>query len=126
TPAQLEKRLGAETFQRLFDEESNGIVDTDADSAIDELIKDSSAKVAATLRQHYPLDAVAENTPREVVRLTLDVAKVYAAQRYPEVVRYDWKDLNDSVKDDLKSLALGRTRLDVVGSPEPAANNGAH
>lgn len=126
TPKQLSNRLGAELYHRVFDDNNDGVADIGTNSPVDEVIQDASARVAGVLRNHYSLDLIAENTPREVVRLTLDVAKVYTAQRYPEVVGYDWKDLDDALTRELRALGKGDTRLDVVGAPEPGRNHGTY
>ncbi len=89
-----------------------------------EIIADASAKVAGTLRGIYSLDAVAANTPREVKRLTLELALVYIAQRQPEVAQFDWMPLMEQVNADLKAIRRGENRLDVDGPPEPGANQG--
>jgi hypothetical protein len=80
--------------------------------------------VASYLRPIYDLTTVAASPPHEVVRLTLDVAYAMAAQRYPEVVRVDWLPLMQAAEKDLGRLRDGTTRLDVIGSPEPAQNVG--
>ncbi len=123
-------RLGAPKYHRLFDEDGDGLADDvnssgDTSNTVERIRRDASAKVAGYLRGIYDLDAVATDTPEEVKRLALDVFVAIAAQRHPEVMRVEWKDLLDAVERDLRNLREGKTRLDVMGSPEPARNNGA-
>jgi len=121
TKADLESRIGADTVRAIFDEDRDGDAD---DDKVTRLLKDASAKVAGYLRGIYPLATIAANPPEEVLRLTLDVAEAYAAKRHSEYVQRDWEKLMLAAERDLKSLRRGETRLDVDGSPEPAANQG--
>jgi len=119
--ADLENRLSAETVRQIYDDDNNGTADP---GPIERLLADASSKVASYLRGIYDLTIVAANPPNEVKRLTLDVAVAYAAQRHGEYVRRDWEKLMKAAESDLMKLREGKTRLDVVGSPEPAANTG--
>lgn len=121
TQSQLEARLSAEVVRQIYDDDNNGSADA---SPIAQLLADASAKVASYLRGIYDLTAVAATPPAEVTRLALDVAVAYAAQRHPEYVRRDWQALMRAAEGDLEKLRKGTTRLDVVGSPEPGANQG--
>jgi phage gp36-like protein len=119
--ADLEDRISAKIVARLFDDDANGTADT---NPLNRLISDASSKVDSYLRGIYPLPLSAPY-PNEVVRLALDVAVAYCAQRHPEVVRRDWEALMKAAEVDLKRLRNGETRLDIVATPEPAANHGA-
>lgn len=119
---QVKRRIGEAECNRIFDDNEDGIADT---LILEDIRADASAKIAGALRGIYDLDAVAADPPREVLRLSLDMCKVYAAQRHPEAVRFDWEPLLKSVDRDLAKIRTGEARLDVVGTPEPAANNGA-
>lgn len=121
TQADLEARISAQRVKDILDDDNSGTADA---TAVTRILADASAKVAGVLRGIYDLTAVATTTPEEVKRLALDVAVVYAAQRHPEVVRRDWQPLLKAVQYDLESLRTGKTRLDVVSTPEPAANEG--
>jgi phage gp36-like protein len=112
----LSNRISANTVRRIYDDSNVGQAE---DNAVQRLIEDSSAKVAGSLRGQYDLGALEASTPNEVKRITLDVAQAYAAQRHPEIVRQPWKELMDAANFDLKQLREGKTRLDVVGTPEP-------
>lgn len=113
TPVQAKLRLGAYQIRAL-----------DTPETLAELIADASAQVAGALRSQYPLAAVEANTPREVVRITLDGFVALCRQRYPEVFRTDWEPYARAFRKDLDGLRTGANRLDVEGSPEPAANAG--
>ena len=119
--ADLEQRISAERLKQIYDDNNDGTVDTDP---IARLCKDASAKVAGYLRGVYDLAVIAADPPEEVIRLTLDVAVAYAAQRHPEYVKRDWEKLMRAAESDLMRLRKGETRLDVVSTPEPAANEG--
>jgi phage gp36-like protein len=118
--ADVEGRLSKATVQQIFDDDDNG--DPDADP-IATLCADSSSKVASYLRGNYDLEVVASVLPHEVVRLSLDVAVAYAAQRFPSYVRHDWEKLMKAAECDLQKLRDGKTRLDVVAEPEPSTVN---
>lgn len=122
TAEELKRRLGSSLVDRVLDDDGDGFADAEV---MAEVIADASAKVAGTLRGNYDLDAVAANTPREVKRLTLELAACYIAQRHPEAVRFEWEPRMEQVNRDLKAIRSGENRLDVVGPPEPSANQGA-
>lgn len=109
---ELQSRLGHAVFTRALEDPS----------VVEELRQDASAKLAGVLRINYSLEAVAANTPREVVRIALDIAKVYVMQRYPELFPDTWVAYADQCTKELTALGKGQTQLDVTGTPEPAAN----
>lgn len=119
TSTDLSARLSATKLARIYDDDRDGTADTDPVAL---LIADACSKVAGYLRGLYDLAVIEAAPPHEVVRLTLDVAVAMAAQRHPEVVRVDWVPLMQGAERDLERLRAGKTRLDVMGSPEPAAN----
>lgn len=121
TKADLSKRISPQVLQQIYDDEEIGAANDDAVAAV---CADASSKVASYLRPIYDLAVVANSPPHEVVRLSLDVAEAYAAQRFPSYVRRDWEKLMKQAEGDLDKLRKGHTRLDVVGPPEPAANEG--
>lgn len=122
TSDDLEDRLSRDVVRQILDDNNDGAADA---NAVDRLLKDASSKVASYLRGTYDLDAVKTNTPNEVVRLALDVAEALAARRHPEHVKgKDWEKLMRAVESDLTKLRNGVTRLDVIGTPEPAKNVG--
>jgi phage gp36-like protein len=122
TKAQLEARLSRVLVQRIFDDNDDGVADNDPVTA---LIRDASSKVRGRLGPVYNPETLDENTVDEVIRITLDVATAYAAQRHPEIVQYDWEALMKQSDADLKMLRLGEANLGTNASPpEPAANHG--
>ena len=121
TQAELESRLSAKVVAEIYDDANAGSASA---APIAALISDSSSKVDSYLRGVYTLPLTV--VPNEVKRLALDVAVAYAAQRHAEYVRRDWKPLMEQVEKDLKRLRTGETRLDVAGTPEPAANEGGN
>lgn len=121
TKAQFENRLGAKKVKRIYDDNSDGNADTDP---INQLRADASSKVRSYLEpmgimvKLEPLfdqttgELVAGKTvPEEVVRLTLDTAVAFAAQRHPEVMRQDWVLLMKQCESDLSKLRDGKTSL---------------
>lgn len=117
----LEDRLSAEVVIQIFDDDRDGEAD---EGPIERLQLDSDSFVEGYLRGVYDLDAVREDPPNQVVRLSLDYAVAQCAKRRPEYVRRDFKPLEDAVKAELTEIRNGKVRLDVVGTPEPAANHG--
>lgn len=117
----LQARLGAEVVLQCFDDDNDGAPDT---AAIALLQADSDSKIEGYLRGIYSLDAVRADPPNQVKRLSLDFAVAYAAQRNPAYIRRDWAPLMAAAEREARDLREGRIRLDVEGSPEPAANQG--
>lgn len=119
TIAQLEARLSTVVVQRIYDDNNDGTRDT---AIVQECLDDASAKVDSYLA---PLGILplAQPYPREVIRLELDVAQAYAAQRFPEAVRLDWEKLMGQAEKDLDRLRTGKTMLGAR-PPDPAANHG--
>lgn len=125
SPDQVSRRIGRLKVHRTFDDDRDGVADADE---LDELVLDSCARVAAAIRASriYRLaDIIAmPQPPREVVRLSLDVAQMYAAKRHPEVIRADWKEMEDAVKAELAALADGAQMLDADTIPDPEPEPG--
>lgn len=119
--AELSKRIGPDALQLIYDDNRDGTADADP---IAQLAADAKSKLFGTLRGIYDLAAVEASPPNEVSRLMLDIMVAYAAQRHPEAVRRDWVPLMAQADADLMKLRTGKIRLDVEGSPEPAANQG--
>jgi phage gp36-like protein len=125
TKRDLEKRLSADVVRRIYDDNNDG--DTDSD-AVDALLFDATAKVDSYFSAvtSVPIGMVGTPPvyPREVIRLTLDVAEAYAAKRHPEVVARDWEKLMKAAEADLMKYRKGETKLGA-SPPDPAANHGA-
>jgi phage gp36-like protein len=120
TKQQFENRLSKIVVQRIYDDNNDGQTDTDP---VQDCLDDASAKVDSYLAP-VGLLPLSPPYPREVIRLELDVAQVYAAQRFPEIVRVDWKELLKASTEDLDNLRKGKTMLGSA-PPDPAANHGA-
>lgn len=121
TKQQLENRLSAVVVRRIYDDNNDGTTDSDP---VQDCLDDASAKVDSYLAPIGLLPLPGPPYHREVIRLELDVAQAYAAQRFPEIVRVDWEKLMKQAESDLDNLRKGKTML---GSrpPDPAANHGA-
>lgn len=118
--ADLEARISKDVVRQVYDDNNFGNPDTDA---IAQLQADSQSYVDGFLRAVYtiPLTPV---VPGEVKRISLDVAVGYLAVRHPEYVRFDGHAMLDRARAELMDLRTGKTRLDVMGPPEPASNVG--
>ena len=119
TKVQLERRLGHAVVASLFDENNTGGADNET---VDDVLADASAKVDSYLAPLGVLP-IAVPYPREIVRLTLDVASSYAVQRHPEATHLDWEKLMAQAEKDLDRLRMGKTMIGVT-PPDPAANHG--
>jgi len=122
--ADIEARVSAAVLVQILDDNEDGVVDT---VPLARLIADSEAYVEGFLRGNYDLAALrAMGTacPSEVKRLCLDVAVSFLWDRFPEYVRADGAALMRRAREDMVALRQGVTRLDVIGTPEPAANQG--
>jgi len=123
TQAALEARLSAAVVRRIYDDNNLGDAE---ETPISQLIKDAEAKFEGYCRGIYPLDALRTAKPNEAVRLCLDVVEAMAAKRFPRAYTRDWQPLMDFVERELSGLRSRKTQLDVVGLPEPAANDGGY
>ena len=121
--AQLEDAIGKLNVQRIYDDDGDGVADVDTVSGA---IADASSKVLGWLGPVYDVSLIDAQQQYEVVRLTKDVARAYAAQRYPEFMRgADGFALMKQAEKELETLRLGMTNLGTKDPPEPAANQGA-
>jgi phage gp36-like protein len=115
--ADLEARLGAEKLRQILDDDNDGEAD---DAAIEMLQADSAAFVEGFLRPLYDLTLIRDVRPHQVKRLSLDHAVVQCAKRNPEYIRKDWKDLEQSLLNELELIRRNIVRLNTDTSPEPA------
>lgn len=113
----LEARLGAEPVRQVLDDDNDGEAD---DAAIAALQADSDAFVEGFLRPLYDLNQVRLARPHQVKRLSLDHAVVQCAKRNPQYIRKDWKDLEQSLLNELELIRRNIVRLNTEVSPEPA------
>jgi phage gp36-like protein len=116
TDAELAQRIGKDAVRALFDDNQDGVADTDNLTAIK---RDATACVAGYMRGIYALP-LEEPVSNEVKRLALDVAVAYAAERHPEYVRRDWRAAWEKVRQELCDVRNGKTRLDISPSTNPA------
>jgi len=122
--ADIEARVSAQVLRQCLDDNNDATADV---ANVARLIADAESYVEGFLRKEYDLTAIRAlgvACPNEIKRLCLDVATAYLVDRWPDYVRVDGTKLMDRARRDLMDLSAGKTRLDVVGSPEPAANNG--
>lgn len=121
TDAVASSRLSAAVVRRIYDDNNDGLPDSDP---VAQLIRDAEAMFEGYCRGIYDLAALRIAHPNEAIRLVLDCVEFLAAKRFPQACKRDWTILEASVRKELESLRKGLTRLDVMGSPEPAANQG--
>jgi len=116
--AQLEDAIGKLTVQRIYDDDGDGTADVDA---VTGLLAEASSKVLSYIGPVYDVDQIDPQTQYEVVRLTKDVCRAYASQRYPEFMRgADGFALMKQAEKELESLRKGFTNL--VEKETPTAN----
>ena len=123
TTTDLTNRLSASVVRRIYDDNNDGTADTDP---LTLLLAHASSKVDSYLAPLGVLPLTAPY-PTEVVRLTLEVAVAFGAQRHPEAVRQDWRLLMEQAEKDLMRLRKGETMLGTYPStPDPPANHGGN
>jgi hypothetical protein len=121
TKKQLENRLSAIIVKRIYDDNNDGSADSDP---LNQLLLDASSKFRGALGTIYDIDTFDQNTLDEVVRISLDIAQAYAAQRHSEIVRVDGFKLMQQAEKDIEKIRAGLSNLGTKGPPEPAANQG--
>lgn len=120
----LADRLSQPVLVDVFDDDNDGTPDT---GPILRVLLDAQSYVEGALRHVYDLSTLrgVDPWPNEVVRLILDRAEGRVYMRHPEHAKFDAGRLLDRVDKELENLVnRGKRRLDVDGSPEPAANQG--
>jgi phage gp36-like protein len=124
TLSELEDRITETVVRQILDDNVDGTPDA---NPLARVIEDAESYVEGFLRGNYSLTVLRNlgtAAPNEVKRLCLDVAVSHLYDRHPEYIRADGRRLLERARRDLIDLRKGVTRLDVVGSPEPAANQG--
>jgi hypothetical protein len=121
--ADLVDRIGEQAVLDLLDYDRDGVADPDK---VLRLLLDAVSYVESFLRPVYDLDLLRRMAPppNEVVRLALDRAEAELYCRHPEFARFDGYRAKERCDAELEKLRFGKRRLDVVGPPEPAANQG--
>jgi hypothetical protein len=122
----VERRLSKAVVRRVYDDNNLGVVIPDEYSPVVLLVRDSESMFEGYCRGIYDLNALRAAKPPEAVRLCLDCSEYLAAKRFPRAVNRSWVELEKSVRDELMNLRKGLTRFDVIGTPEPAANQGGY
>ncbi len=126
----LEDELSPEVVRQLADDDNDGSAN---DSVILRLQRRSCARVLGDLTGVYPtLPTLVEgwqdepaSVPTRLRDLALDYAVAVLARRHPEYVRRDWRALMDHYDAQIAAIRkTGLAGLGVVGTPEPAANQG--
>jgi phage gp36-like protein len=119
TQTQLEHRIGAAQVRRIYDDNRDGVADT---NPVEALLLDACSFVAGGLGPHYSEETLATmaTVPREITRITLDVAEAYAAKRHPTIVKRDWGKLMEEARLDIKQVRTGKANLGTTAVPEPS------
>lgn len=117
----LENRIGVESLAQFLDDDNDGVVDPDV---IARLSADADSYIEGALIGIYDIVAAREQKPNRLVQLSLDAAVMILSQRRVEFARADWMELKKALDSDLDKIRKGIWRLDIVGPPEPAANEG--
>jgi phage gp36-like protein len=123
TAEDLADRIGAQAMVDMLDYDRDGVPDP---PKVLRLLLDAVSYVESYLRGTYDLTVLRamETPPNEVARLVLDRAEAELYCRHPEFARFDGYKAKDRCDHELRKLVEGARRLDVVGPPEPAANEG--
>jgi hypothetical protein len=121
--ADLTDRIGAQAMVDMLDYDRDGVPDA---PKVLRLLLDAVSYVESFLRTVYDLTVLRamSTPPNEVVRLVLDRAEAELYCRHPEFARFDGYKAKERNDHELHKLVTGGRRLDVVGPPEPAANEG--
>jgi hypothetical protein len=127
----VEVKLSPDVVRRIFDDYNAGVVDKSAAGPLALAIKDAESKFEGFCRGKYDLNVLrstvaATGEPHEAIRIVLEVVEAIAAKRFPRAMGRNWMELEASVNKELSDLRAGKTRLDVMGAPEPAADVGGY
>lgn len=123
TDADLVDRIGEQAVRDMLDHDRDGTPDA---GKVLRLLLDAVSYIESFLRGIYDLGVLRALSPppNEVKRLVLDRAEAELYCRHPEFARFDGYKAKDRNDQELQKLATGVRRLDVIGPPEPAANQG--
>lgn len=122
----LQDRLSEAQIAECLDDDNEG--DENGSAAkpgpLERLQRDADSLVHEALCDVYPDSPFAGmSVPDACVRLSLDAAVMYLAQRHPAVIKLDWERLREILD---KDLDRHRTAKRGLGKkpPGPAANHG--
>jgi hypothetical protein len=123
TEEDIVDRIGQQAVLDMLDYDRDGVADP---GKVQRLLLDAVSYVETFLRGKYDLTVLRTMNPppNEVRRLVLDRAEAELYCRHPEFARFDGYKAKDRCDRELEKLIHGDRRLDVVGPPEPAANEG--
>lgn len=127
----VEVKLTESVVRRIYDDYNAGLVDKSAAGPLALAIKDAESKFEGFCRGKYDLNVLrstvaATGEPHEAIRIVLEIVEAIAAKRFPRAMGRNWVDLEASVNKELNDLHAGKTRLDIMGPPEPAADVGGY
>lgn len=119
---ELENRMSVAVVRAILDDNNDGAADA---NPVAQLIDDAESKVMSYYQPTYGATLPA-SIPKELKRMTLDVAYAMAAQRHPEIVRgVDWEKRMLAAERDLNRMRKRETTLGIDTAPEPSALDGA-
>lgn len=127
TQTDCERRITSAVLIQIFDDDLDGVADV---TTVSEFIEDSEAIIEAAIAKIYgegglsALRTQGTSCPRLVKKLCLDAFEVLAEKRHPEYIRSEWIEQMKMLRQSLEDLRLRHIELDVIGSPEPAENEG--
>lgn len=124
TKAQLEAHMGTRKVKRIYDENADGLADTDP---VNQLRANASSKVLSLLEVTAQIEALfnltsgepltADTVPQELVRLALNFADAMACKRHPELWRQDWKVLMTYAEEEAAKVRDGQSSLGESSAP---------
>jgi phage gp36-like protein len=122
TAKQLNDRVGEIIVDRILRAPGSGKADPEA---IERVCRDASSWVRGNIGPVYDLSKLPEDSAEEIVRISLDVAHAYLAQRHPEIIRVDGFKMLEQAAKDIKKIRFGEANLGTREEPAPA-NEGTH
>jgi phage gp36-like protein len=120
TQAEIEQRLSARVLAQVYDDDNDGVADT---NNISRLVEDASSYVLEFYYGNYTAIPDETDLPPALRRLALDAAHAYMALRHPEYVRADGSKMFERVDKELKRMREAVTTV-VKSPPAPPANVG--
>jgi hypothetical protein len=121
TRERLERRLGSDTFRRIFDHNSDGVADGPSYQSI---CDDAESKLRGAFGPTYAQAALDPAVAKDLLRIGLDAALAMIARDFPGAYPRDWVSMMQQVDRDIKAVRSTIANLGTDNPPEPAANNG--
>lgn len=122
TKAQLVARVSQTTVDRVLDDSGSGQADGDA---VTQVLADASNFVRAGCGFVFDIDSLVAANPveaGELIRIGLDVAHAYLADRHPEILKMGTKWVEAKLKRAREELALvrqGKSNVAMPNAPTP-------